>query len=164
MNSSDKLNLQKMINANDVKDCTSDIREKKHSQLIKNDVNVLLLLKKKYPRLAESNTNQFSNMCISKCTFLYTNYTDLFNRIKNDEINLNILDKFLTILKNIEDDKLDQHEGSFMVGNILKEMYIDCALKKSEKLDNKKKFNTSNVDPHNAKNISYKQYKLNHMD
>ena len=37
--------------------------------------------------------------------------------------------------KKIEDGELDQHEGSFMVGSILKELYIDSALKKSEKLD-----------------------------
>lgn len=29
MNNSDRLNLQKMINANDVVDCTDDIRKKK---------------------------------------------------------------------------------------------------------------------------------------
>ena len=164
MNPSEKLNLQKMINENDVEDCTNDIREKKHSQLIKDDVKALLQLKNKYPRLMESNINQFNNMCVSKCNFLYTNYTDLFNRIKNDELDLNILDQFLIILKKIEDKKLDQHEGSFIVGKILKQMYVDSALKKSEKLDKKKKNDTSSIDPHKPKNISYKQYKLYNMN
>jgi hypothetical protein len=31
---------------------------------------------------------------------------------------------------------LDQHEGSFIVGTILKELYIDSALKRGDKLDN----------------------------
>jgi hypothetical protein len=30
---------------------------------------------------------------------------------------------------------MDQHEGSFAIGTLLKELYIDSALKKSEKLD-----------------------------
>jgi hypothetical protein len=41
----------------------------------------------------------------------------------------------LDILKKIEDGQLDQHEGSFMVGTILKDIYVDSALKKAEKLD-----------------------------
>jgi hypothetical protein len=41
----------------------------------------------------------------------------------------------LDVLKQIEDGKVDQHEGSFMVGTLLKKIYIDSALKKAEKLD-----------------------------
>ena len=39
------------------------------------------------------------------------------------------------MLKQIEDGKVDQHEGSFIVGTLLKELYVDSALKKAEKLD-----------------------------
>jgi hypothetical protein len=41
----------------------------------------------------------------------------------------------IKILREIEDGKLDQHEGSFEVGKILKSIYIDSALKRSENLD-----------------------------
>jgi len=47
MDHTDKLNLTKMIDANNVEDCTKEIREKKHSDLIRNDVTCLLSLKKK---------------------------------------------------------------------------------------------------------------------
>uniref|UniRef100_A0A6C0AYB1 Uncharacterized protein n=1 Tax=viral metagenome TaxID=1070528 RepID=A0A6C0AYB1_9ZZZZ len=160
MNNEDKLNLKKMISANDVQDQTSLIRETKHSDQIKEQVKEFLFLKNKYQRLAKSNPNEFERICKSKCLFLYNNYTDIYNKIKKDEINLTILDKFLSILKQIEDGELDQHEGSFMVGKSLKELYIDSALKKSEKIDaiNKKKKDTKKKEP-KSKEITWKEYK-----
>jgi hypothetical protein len=41
----------------------------------------------------------------------------------------------IRILREIEDGKLDQHDGSFKVGKILKSIYVDSALKRSENLD-----------------------------
>jgi hypothetical protein len=160
MDNSDRLNLQKMINANDVVDCTNEIRNKKHSQLIKTDIQTLIDLKHKYARLRETNIKQYDNMCISRCNFLFTNYTDLFNRVKKDEIDLNILAHFITILKKIENGELDQHEGAYMVGKLLKEMYVDSALKKSDKLDKLNQKNTTQIDPHKPKKISYKEFKI----
>lgn len=162
MDNTDRLNLQKMINSNDVVDCTDEIRNKKHSQLIKNDIQNLINIKHKYARLKESNPRQFDNMCVSQSNFLYTNYTDLFNRVKKDEIDLNILAHFITVLKKIEDSELDQHEGSFMIGKLLKEMYVDSALKKSEKLDKLNKKNKTEIDIHKPKKICYKEYKTMH--
>jgi len=159
MDNTDRLNLQKMINANDVVDCTSEIREKKHSQLIKSDIENFLNLKSKYPRLKETNPKQYDNMCISRCNFLFTNYTDLFNRVKKDEIDLNILAHFINILKKIEHCELDQHEGAYMVGKLLKELYVDSALKKSEKLDKIYKKNATQLDLNKPRKISYKDFK-----
>ena len=113
------------------------IYEKKHSSLIRDDVMRLVELKKKYFRLEKTNPGEFEKICITRCIFLFNNYTDIFNKIKKNEIDLSILTKFLDVLKLIEDKKIDQHEGSFKIGKYLKEMYIDSALKKSEKLDKK---------------------------
>lgn len=135
LSNEDRLNLQRMINANDVEDQTPIIREKKHSDQIGEQVKTLMLLKNKYNRLAKSNPNEFNQMCLSKCEFLYNNYTDIYNKVKKDEIDLDILYKFLAVLKKIENSEVDQHEGSFLVGKLLKELYVDSALKKSEKLD-----------------------------
>jgi len=135
LSNDDRLNLQQMINANDVEDQTPIIREKKHSDKIKEQVTTMITLKKNYNRLSKSNPNEFEQMCLSRCAFLYNNYTDIYNKIKKDEINLDILYKFLIILKKIENSEVDQHEGSYIVGKLLKELYIDSALKKSEKLD-----------------------------
>ena len=158
----DRLQLQKMIDANNVVDCTQDIREKKHSSVIRNDVARLLELKSKYSRLSQSNPVQFDKMCVSQCSFLFTNYTDIFNKVKKDEMNLNILSELLDVLKKIEDSKLDQHTGAYEVGKLLKEMYIDSALMKSEKLDEKTGKTTTISRPKPIK-ISWKEYKKKNL-
>jgi hypothetical protein len=163
MNSLDRLQLEKMIQANDAADNTSQIRDLKHSMLIHADVATLLNLKRDYARLAKTNPDQFDMMCVNRCTFLFNNYTDIFNKVKKDEIDLAILGKLLGVLKMIEDGKVDQHEASVEVGKLLKQIYIDSALKKSEKLD-KKHSNTGSASSSDdslppAKKVSWKQYK-----
>ncbi len=155
MDQTDRLNLKKMIQTNDVEDCTTQIRSKKHSQLIKKDVLHLIRLKNEYGHL---DHDKFDDMVVSQCNFIFSNYTDIFNKVKKDEINLETLFEFLTILKSIEDGKLDQHEGAFEVGKILKKMYIDSAIMKSEKLD--KETGNMVVRPIAvAKNVSWNQFK-----
>ena len=48
MDKTDRLNLQKMINANQTEDFTDDIRQKQHSEPIKKDLQTMLSLKKMY--------------------------------------------------------------------------------------------------------------------
>jgi cell division protein YceG involved in septum cleavage len=135
MNPDEKFHLQKMIAANDTEDNTSMLREYKHSAKISNDVSTMISLKRDYARLAKSNPKQFDAMCVSRCAFIFKYYTDIYNRLKSGEIDLNLLFKMIRILREIEDGKLDQHEGSFEVGKILKSIYVDSALKRSENLD-----------------------------
>ena len=91
--------------------------------------------------------------------FLILNFccTDIFNKIRKDEIDIGIFTKFIDVLRRIEDGELDQHEGSFLVGTILKELYIDSALKKAEKLNVNEE---SREKPKRAENnISWKEFK-----
>ena len=53
MSSEDRLNLQKMIHANDVNDQTDLIREKKHSSQIEEQIKDLLYLKNKITKTYE---------------------------------------------------------------------------------------------------------------
>ena len=159
MNNSERLQLNKIIQNNDVQDMTSEIKKKGHSENIKQDVLKMDELKKKYSRLAESNREQFNSILEKQCKFLFNNYTDIFNRVKKDEIDLAILNEFLRVLKDIETSKIDQHEGSYIIGQLLKQIYVDSAIKSSDKLD--KKYN-SNKKPDVTKkpiNVSWKQYK-----
>ena len=135
MDDTQRLQLQKMLSANQVEDCTDKIRSVKHSKQIRNDVQTLLKLKREYSRLAKSNYQQYEQICTGRCSFLFNNYTDIFNKVIKEELNLIMLDKILDKLEDIEEGRLDQHEASFEVGKLLKEMYIDSALRKSEKLD-----------------------------
>lgn len=154
MDDKQRLHLQKMIQANNVEDQTEMIRNLRHSQIFKNEISNMVLLKAKY----RDDKEKLNLECISECNFLFTYYTDLFNKIKNDEIDLNILNKFVDVLKDIEDGRLDQHEGSFKVGTLLKELYIDSALKKAEKLD-EKYGSEEKVEKKEAIQISWKQFK-----
>ena len=162
LNNQEKLDLANMIKANDTDDCTENIRNTKQSELIRIDTKQLIVLKQKYSRLSQTNPSEFDKICVNQCKFLFNNYTDIFNKIKNDTLNLDIFFKFLDILKKIEDGDLDQHEGSFLVGKYLKELYIDSALKNQDKLDaksNRKKVKKK-PDNCNIKNISYKDFKI----
>ena len=161
MDDSQRLQLQKMLSANQVEDCTDKIRTVKHSSQIRNDVQTLLKLKRDYSRLAKSNHEQFEQICTGRCSFLFNNYTDIYNKVLKDELNLIMLDKILDKLADIEEGRLDQHEASFEVGKLLKEMYIDSALRKSEKLDkaaqNKEKSKKPVRPP--PKKLSWSQFK-----
>jgi hypothetical protein len=75
-------------------------------------------------------------------------------------MNLGILAQLLDVLKKIEDGNLDQHTGAYEVGKLLKEMYIDSALMKSEKLDAKySKSGATTTSKPKPKKISWKEYK-----
>ena len=68
--------------------------------------------------------------------------------------------KLLMVLKMIEVGKVDQHEGSVIFGRILKELYLDSAVKHADNLDKKNK--GYEVDKHvvESKPISWKEFKL----
>ena len=135
MNEVERLNLQKMIQSNDTENMTPLIRELKHSTKILADVEMLLKLKRENVSLAKTNPDKFDSLCIEHCGFLFNHYTDIYNKVIKDEINLTILLRLLNVLNSIEEGHVDQHEGSFEVGKLLKKIYIDSALRKADKLD-----------------------------
>ena len=94
MNSEEKLNLQKMIAANDVVDQTNLIRQIKHSKLISSQVKELVFLKNEYKSIAKSNPDEFDRICLSKCSFLFNQYTDIYNKVVKDELDILILENF----------------------------------------------------------------------
>lgn len=155
MDETSRLQLQKMIQANNVEDQTDLIRNLKHSEILRTDINTLLFLKTKY----DEETVHLEAM--GECNFLFTYYTDIYNKVRKDEMDLKILFSFLDVLKRIEDKELDQHEGSFLVGTLLKKMYIDSALKKADKLDklHEEKEGEEGEEREEPINISWKQYK-----
>jgi hypothetical protein len=160
MNDNDRLKLNDIIKMNDVEDVTSDIREKKHSLFIKEDVIKMIELKNKYSRIQKNNPKQFDDIIVSQCNFLFTNYTDIFNKLKKDELDINILMKFIYILHQIEIGKIDQHDGAYQVGTLLKKLYVDSALKKADK----NKHNQDKKDkPKKNKNITWNEYKNKYL-
>ena len=158
LNSNDRLQLNKMIKESDAEDNTELIRKTKHSQIIKEQVDLLQNLKKTHKNLYENYFTKFDELAVKECQFLFRYYTEIYNKVLKNEINLEILDKFLNVLKLIENGEIDQHEGSVKVGTYLKELYIDSALKKTEKND---KNSNENEDSREIEeiNISWSQFK-----
>ena len=158
MDDKTRLQLQNMIKANNAEDQTELIRELKHSEIFKKNIATLLNLKKQYA----NDQDRLHMECMVECSFLFNYYTDLYNKIRKDEIDMEILYQFLDVLKQIEDGMVDQHEGSFMVGTLLKKIYVDSALKKADKLDKERAAEAANtpvIVREDPVEISWKQFK-----
>ena len=157
MDSQDRLNLKKLISEYKPEETTTKIRTLKHSSKIKEDVERYLKLKSKYARLPKQTQLQ---MYQNQCGFLYENYTNIFNKLVKEQLDLSILYRLLIVLKGIEENKYDQHEGSVMVGKILKQLYIDSALKGDEKNDKKSKKERKR----RGKKLSWAEYKRTELN
>lgn len=153
--SQDRLNFKKLMNeTSDYQDNTEYIRKIKHSVKLRDDIRRLDQLKKE---MMNTNPDYFLEKCREECVFLYNNYTDIFNRLVKDEIDMSIMTQLLTILKMIEDEKIDQNDGSILIGKILKNLYLDSALKHGDNLD--KQYSKSVTETIKHKTVSWKEYK-----
>lgn len=157
INNNERLNLKKLVDEMDCDDNTDNIRKLKHSVLIRNDIRKIENLKTKNAELKKSKPDEFMSLCEAECHFLFNNYTDIFHKVVKDELDLTIMTKLLTVLKMIEDGKVDQHEGSVLVGKILKELYIDSAVKRADNID--KEYESMKVMPIEGKKISWQEFK-----
>lgn len=159
MDDNQRLQLKSMINENNVIDKTDMIRKLKHSKILRNEVNEMLQLKNLYKNNLSSP--DFRDEAMNKCKFMFQYYTDIFNKLRKDELNVNMLFEFLDILEKIEQGQLDQHEASFKIGSTLKKMYIDSAVKHAENMeatDNEN--NEVKLKPkQESKDISWKHFK-----
>ena len=157
MSISESIPLKALTDQTDYVNNTENIRKLKHSVLIRDDVRKLDSFKKKNPYLWEASPQQFLELAQSECPFLYNNYMDLFHKMIKDELDLKIMHKLLVVLKLIEDGVVDQHDGSVMVGKVLKELYVDSAIKRGENLD--KQYESERPKLVEGQAISWKQYK-----
>jgi hypothetical protein len=140
----ERINLQKLVGEFESGDNTDHIRKLKHSGKMRSDIQSLERLK-----------GQDTEAMMAAAPFLYSNYTDIFHRVVKGDLNLEIMDKVLDILAMIEDGRVDQHEGSVLVGRLLKEMYLDSAVRRADRLDDE----NPKEAPVEGQNISWKDYK-----
>jgi hypothetical protein len=163
MNEKESLDLKRMISEMNCENNTDKIRKLKHSSEIARDVKVIHDIRTENPQWSQS---EISEKCQTVCPFLYSNYTDIFHRCVRGELDLAMMGKFLAVLQMIENGTVDQHEGSVFIGKILKEIYVDSALKRADALDAAAKSAddaTSEATPKPvAKPISWREYKAAH--
>jgi hypothetical protein len=159
MNPQDRLNLKKLMkqNEDDYEDNTDGIRRLKHSDLISADIVKLELLKREKKNLRETNPVAFSSLCQTTCSFLFYSYTDIYNRVFKDELDLKLMGEALLTLKNIELGLIDQQEGSILMGKLFYKVFVDSALKQREHLDNQ--MDKEDQPKQENKTISWKEYK-----
>ena len=160
LSNEDRIDLKRLLSTSDCENNTEHIRTMKHSTKIQNDIMKLVEFKNSQQTLAESYPDKFVEEARVLVPFLAKGYTDIFNKVIRNEINFEILGKLLYVLKAIEDEKVDQHEGSVLVGKILKELYLDSAVRHGENLDKK---NAAEEPPKpklvEGRPISWKEYK-----
>lgn len=155
MNKQERLQLKKMISEADCDDNTEAIRRLKHSTQIRDELRRIDTLRNTNEDMDKEN---FSFLCIAECNFLYTNYSEIFHKAVANELDYMLMTKVLTVLKQIEECNVDQHEGSVLVGRLLKELYVDSALRHADNLDEEHK--TEAAPLYDGKQISWKEYKI----
>ena len=165
MNPQEKIDLKKLIGKmDDYEDNTNGIREMKHSDDIRTDILKMEALKKEHASLMLTDPVAFSQLCEAECIFLFYKYTDIYNRLLKNEVDLAIMNRALDVLKRIEDGDIDQQEGSVIVGKLFHEIYVDSALRRSANLDAEASASiqkSASAVPAKApiKKISWKEYK-----
>jgi hypothetical protein len=158
MNSEQEKVLNRLIKENDVQDNTEKIKSLKHSAKIRNDVAIIQNIKR------QSKTKDFQTLdkeAIHKCSFLYTNYPNIYNKLLKDEIDIKILYTFLDELAKIETGSQNQHEASYNIGMLLKSLYVDKKIgnESSASKSSSKKKSKSNPTKSKTNNLSYAEYK-----
>ena len=162
MNPQERLDLKKLMQqpGHEYEDNTDGIRKLRHSDLIRTDILELEKLKEELASVRQSNPKHFKHQCQTKCSFLFNSYTDIFNRVLNDELDLTLMGKALQTLKDIEDEKINQQEGSVLMGKLFYQVFVDSALKKGEKIEKQMAATEeSTPDYREPKAISYKEFK-----
>tara|TARA_A100001011_G_scaffold399405_1_gene507881 strand:- start:797 stop:1264 length:468 start_codon:yes stop_codon:yes gene_type:complete len=151
MDSEQEKVLNRLIKENDVQDNTETIKSLKHSSKIRNDVAIIQNIKR---QLKTKDFQKLDKEAIHKCSFLYTSYPNIYNKLLKDEIDIKVLYTFLDELAKIENGSQNQHEASYNIGMLLKSLYVDKKIypdsKKKQKSNDKKKENS---------NLSYAEYK-----
>ena len=123
----DSLKLSRMVSETGAADNTAAIRSLKHSVLLRGEIDKLEALKGAEAEMRARDPDAFTELARLRCYDLYRAYPDIFRRVLKDELDLRIMARVLDVLRMIEDASIDQHEGSVLVGRLLKELYVDSA-------------------------------------
>ncbi len=152
MDNKDKKELQRLIQENKTVDQTESIRQRNDSSAIREDI--LKLYKIKY-QLGISNEKELRETIKNQCEFLFKKYRELYEILITKDMNLSFLMKLIELLENIENGKMTQHESSFVLGKLLKEIYID------PKINNRDDISDGNSSDNNNEpmNISWSEFK-----
>lgn len=151
--------LEKLLSNVKPIDNSNLIQNKKHSTIIREEIQKLLKIKKENTHL---NPKDLDEKCNKECFFLFKNYTQIYNLFIKKNLELNIFEELLKNLEKIENGEINQHDASIKVGQLLKSIYIDNVMKEKNDDDanyelQKKRDQEEQIK--NIKDISWKQFK-----
>jgi hypothetical protein len=156
------LDMDKLMKNADTAGNTQRIRALRHGRKIQAQVRLLQELKVSHKDMALMDPAKYDRMVHSHCDFLWSNYMMIFNRLLRDEIDVDILNRFIETLIQVEDGEMDEFDASVKVGGILKELYLDSAIKRKEKQEDKDKLlqaAEAGKKRRPARDISWSQFK-----
>jgi hypothetical protein len=153
MSTIDKSHLRRMMNDTDAADNTEYIRDFKNSERILSDVRTIEKLRRQH---SDMDKAEFTELCQREASFLYNGFTIIFNKLVANEINLATLSRLIHVLQNIENGYLNQYDGSVQVGELLREIYINSAVLRGNKIDEE----NPTPEPVIPQNISWREYKI----
>ena len=108
MNPSERLDLKRLIQHSDYEDNTEGIRKLKHSDLIQTEISKMEFLKKRDAKIRIEHPRVFEETCRRECSFLFNGYMEIFTPLLKDELDINLMNRALTTLKQIENGEIDQ--------------------------------------------------------
>ena len=146
----DRHQLRKMVEAHNVEDNTNKIRTNQHSGEIRRCIRYITDTKQKFPDLPKQ---QLEEEVMKEAGFLFFHYFDIYNLVMKQP-DLQVLEQLLDVLGKIEGGECDQHEGSYLVGKLLKDLYIDDVLRRTAEREKEAPKPMPVVD------ISWSQYKM----
>ena len=138
-------------------DNTASIRAAGHSARMAADVRLIEHLKGSHAALRAADPMAFAEMACAECAFLATHYMEIFHKLVKDELDAPTMLRFVGVLRQIEAGELDQGAGSVLVGRLLKDMYLDSAVRAADALD--AKHAGSRVAREAGKAVSWTEYK-----
>jgi len=162
MNPSDRLDLKKLMKAgeHDYVDNTDGIRRLKHSDLIAADMKKMEELKKSHASMRASSPDDFASLCQNKCSFLFNAYTDIYNRLLKDQLDVNLMLEALRTLKQVETGKINQQEGSIHMGKLFYKVFVSNAIKHEDAANIPESTTTSaSTEKVEENKITWREYK-----
>tara|TARA_A100001015_G_scaffold287813_1_gene357989 strand:+ start:321 stop:836 length:516 start_codon:yes stop_codon:yes gene_type:complete len=151
--------LQKLLSNVKPIDNSEELKNKKHSTMIRENIKKMFEIKKQNKDIS---IQELDAKCNSECFFLFKNYTQIYNLFLKKDLRIEIFNNLLDNLEKIESGEISQHDASIKVGQLLKSVYIDNVIEEKNEYENQEQELIKKQKIEKAKkikDISWKEFK-----
>ena len=128
MDDKDRENLAKLLKAYEPDENTGLIRTQKNSSIIKEETMSFKKLQQTHERMMKTNSKMFRNMATKKCMLISEKFPMIFEKMLSNTLDYDVFGRFIFMLEQIENGRMNQHEASYHVGMLLKKMFVDTQI------------------------------------